>query len=425
MSVDFPTSYPANVPPVNKPVDVQTLQATFAMYLRNYGTEKEGSQTTTLLEVLRPTEKDEGQDRNQLRRDIQSYAERSDFSQIDKKLQNKSELRSGEMNTNYRNRLDRQETLQNDYREQVERGAFQQSTGQVDTVTPMASATPFSEVASSNELPMNWNHSQPQNSAPAIANANNQAPATNVAAPNSVPIAGQTNVVMPLNVNTPISKPTPTTPQSAPLQALTVFSPSGRFGQSQEKAEENEEEKDERDDEKPDKKKQPFAAQETIRLETFRPVRRNRLQQPNEQIMQSELSQIAGKPHVKPKEIEAESARAVKTMEEFLNSSAQNVVMSKKGETNQPDSARYLNRIAAACEAAAQFAPIRIKINMDHLGTLALRFYYKAERMALRFETPSKESAKFLSDHLDGLKTILSKRHVKIVDIEIQWDTDT
>jgi hypothetical protein len=43
----------------------------------------------------------------------------------------------------------------------------------------------------------------------------------------------------------------------------------------------------------------------------------------------------------------------------------------------------------------------------------------------LRFETPSKESEQFLRNNLDGLQTILTKRNVKIVSVEVlQVDGD-
>jgi flagellar hook-length control protein FliK len=110
----------------------------------------------------------------------------------------------------------------------------------------------------------------------------------------------------------------------------------------------------------------------------------------------------------------------VKTLAEFLNTSPQNISAPQKEESNQSNAEQQLNRIAAACEAAAHYAPIRIKLHLEHLGTLTLRFFYNADKLALRFETPSKESARFIQDNLDGLRTILSKRNGKIACAEIE-----
>jgi len=220
--------------------------------------------------------------------------------------------------------------------------------------------------------------------------------------------------------------PTPVTPQVVPTQAFTIFTPQGRFGQTQGKTNDNEEEDEEPVEGTETKKAQPFAEFEAIRS------KQNVARKPKEpatqpELRQPELRQVAEKPREQPKEIEPDQARSVKTvktMEDFLNTSTQSFSASKKGEPNQPNQTLYINRIAAACEAASHYAPIRIKLNLDHLGTLTLRFYFKADKLTLRFETPSKDSSRFIQDHLGGLQTILSKRNVKIANIEILEATE-
>jgi hypothetical protein len=427
MTVEFPPSYPATPHPISKPVDVQTLQETFAALLRSYGTEKGGSQTNTLLEILRPALSDNADknDQKQPYRENQPHTERNDFTQIDRKQQDKSEVRSGDMNTDYRNRSDRQSTLQNDYHKKIERGELPQSAMQTNTATS-ASSIVSSADGEPNELPPPGHPLPPQQKAGAERVGANSPPGLTLpnpaAAPNSAANNVQAGLAMPMNMHASGAIPTPAASQVTPPHAFTVFTPLGRVGQTQEKADDKEKENEEEEEsveEKPGKSKQPFAAFEAIRTETSRPLQRNRSQQPKESVVQPELSQRVVKSREKPKEAEPEHVRSVKTVEEFLNTSVQDVTVAKKGESNQPNQMQYIHRIAAACEAAAQYAPIRMKINLDHLGTLALRFSYKADKLALRFETPSKESAQFLREHLDGLKTILSKRNVKIVEIEI------
>ena len=419
MTVDFPALYPATTPLPSQPVDVQTLQETFTALLRNYGADKGGYQTNTILEVIRPDQSNtEEKDRNYQQRENRQHSTKNDSSQTDKKMLDRSEIRKGEMSTDYQNHTDRQEILRNDYREKVEHGTL--TTSALQSLTP--SATPPLESAKPSEPVPNLGHSPPQQrSVPEIVGTNNQVPAvnvptTNVDVPNSSATNGQANVVMPMSINVvPMSMPTSVASPNVPPQMVTIFTPSGRFGQHQENADDNEDEREDKDEEKEREKKQPFAVFESIRMETTRPIQRNHVRQQKEPTSQT---QTFGKTHAKPKEVKPESSRSVKTIDNLLNAPAQNVAVQKKGEP-KPDQMQCIKRIAAACEAASQYAPIRLKINLDHLGTLSLRFFHKADKLSLRFETPSKESAKFLSEHLDGLRTILANRNIKIADIEI------
>jgi len=435
MSVHFPSSHPTNTATAGKPVDVQTLQKAFAAALRNFGTERGGSFTDTMLEVLRAPHTNDAasDDRNQQRREHQQQADRNDFTNIDRKLLDRSEIRNSEMNAAYQDRIDRNETFRNDHRERIERSELQQSTVQASP-TPTTLASPVTPRVSSlditkpNELVQSRDHSPPQN-IPAVDNANSQPLSAN--APNSTPNIGLANIMPGGNVSA--SMPTPIAPQVIPPQAFTIFTPSGRLGQTQKKAGDKEHEEEESLEGKETKKHQPFAEFEAIYAETIHAARQNASRQPKEPITQPELQQpghqqVAEKPrekqgHERPREVEPDQFQNVKTLEEFLNTPAQNISVQKKEKPNQPNQTQYINRIAAACEAAAYYAPIRIKINLDHLGTLTLRFFHKADKLMLRFETPSRESAKFLRDHLDGLRTILSKRNVKIADIEILADS--
>ena len=417
MSIDFPSSYPVNATPAaSKSAEMQALHEAFATALRSYGTEKNGSQTNSMLEVLRadPSDGANSQDRNQQRRENQQQVDRTNFTQSDRKLLDKSETRSSEMNADYQNRRDRQEILHNDYRERIDRSELPPSS--------VPNATSSQDTVRPNESLPNVNHvpSPQQRNVLEIVPASSQPLQANPVIPNSAASFGQANVVLPMNLNAPATMPVVS--QNVPLSTFTVFTPSGRFGQSQEQADdkENENEEEESDEKKTDKKKQqPFAVFEAVRVETTRPVRQKPLKKPQESVSQSDISKIVEK----PKEVEAEKSRSIKTMADMLDAPAQNVAAQKKGEANQSNQ-QYINRIAAACEAAAQYAvqntPIRMKINLDHLGTLSLRFFHKADKLTLRFESPSKETALFLHAHLDGLKTLLSKRNVKIVDIEIQ-----
>ena len=415
MTVEFPSAYPTNTATsAGKPVDVQTLQEAFATALRNYGTEKGGTTTNTILEIIRTPhmENAAGDDRNQQRRDQQQHVDQNDFTNIDRKLLDQSEQRNNELSFDYRDRMDRNESLRSDYQSKIERGELPQPTVPINTANQVAPILPPVDIARPNVPTQNNAHSPPQQNVPVHAGANNPTLATN--APNNTANVAPINVFMP-GRNTPVSIPSPVTPQTTPAQIVTVFTPLGRFGQPPKKTDDKEDEEESVEETEP-KKQQPFAVFEAIQAEAMRPIRQHVSRQSKESIPMPERWQIEEQPREQPKAIEPEQSRSTQTLEEFVNSPAHNVSVQKKGESKQT---QHLNRIAAACEAASLYAPIRLKLNLDHLGTLTLRFFHKADKLTLRFETPSKESAQFIHNHLGELRSVLSKRNVKIEHLEI------
>ena len=431
MTVDFPPSSPATAAsvttaPTNKAVDFQTLQAAFAAALRNYGIGTGSSAADTMLEILTPAAKTDNagsEDRNQQHREPQQQpVDQNDVAAVDRKVQDKSEIRTGEINSGYQNRIDRHETLQNDYQHKIERSKQPPSpilSGDSNPVTQASPAMPPVDAFRPNtSVPVSGQ--APSQNAPNAAGTNNQPLSVNV--PNSAVNVGPAAVSLPGSVSAPAS--TPGAPPVIPPQALTIFTPLGRIGQTQKKSDEKDEDDEPAEGTKKERQK-PFAVFEAIQTETVRSARQHLSRQLKEPAVPPELRQVAEKLREKPKEVEPEQIRGVKSLDELLNAPVQDVSVSKKGEPNQPNPTQYLHRIAAACEAAAQYAPIRMKINLDHLGTLTLRFFYKADKLMLRFETPSEESAQFLQTHLDGLRTLLSKRNVKIASVEIREITQT
>ena len=414
MSVNFSSSYPANTAPVGKVVDVQTLQETFAQLLRNYGTEKGGTRTDALLEVIRPCQTDSAEDVHRK----QQHVTKHDGAPSDKKLLNKSELRSGEMNSDYQHRLDRQEARQSDYQNKINHNVRISSVpSEMSEGSLIYETRPKDLSAATIALPP-----VQQNVAESVS-TNSYSPLhhTSVSVPPCMETTGQVNVMIPVSINTPMPMPTSSVPANVFPTIFTVFTPSGRLVHSKEKGDEHEEEKDESNDEPHDTKKQPFAALEEIRLETASVPRRGPARQSKERSFSMEQQIVERLPREQTKKIVPEHYRGVKTMEDILNVSIQDISIQKKGDSDQPNHVQYIHRIAAACEAAAQYAPVRMRINLDHWGVLTLRFFHKAEKLALCFETPSKESAQFICEHMDGLKKILSKRNVKIVDIEVMF----
>lgn len=413
MTVDFPISYPANTAPANKPVDIQTLQEAFAAALQNYRTDTEGkTANTTLLEAIRSiahTDSADDENRNQHRRE-QQHTNRNDFANVDRTSLNKSEMRNIEMDSDYRDRIDRHETLRCDYQEKIEQSERQQ-VQPPDSPNPATCSHSLPDVVRLKESVLPQEHLLLQQNVLGPGNVNSQPFPAN--APNSVPVNGVTDMLMP-GRNFPVSMSVPVTQPIVPTQVFTIFSPAGRLSQPSKKANENDNEDEESAEEKETMKPKPFAVFEAIHAESIQAARQNVPRKP-------ERPQTTEQPkREKLKEAEPNPLRSVETLKELVNTPAQAICVSTKGE--QSNQTQYLNRITAACEAASHYAPIRIKLNLDHLGTLTLRFFFKAEKLTLRFETPSKESAQFLHENLDRLRSILSKRNLKIVDIEILSD---
>ena len=436
MSVNFSTSstsssvHPANSASAGNPVGARALHEAFAAVLRGYGTETGGRKANTMLEILFPTSQADsvnGNDPNQQSRESRQRENQNDFSQIDRKLLNKSEVRQSEMNADYQNRKDRNEIAQNDY---LAKTGLRQLTARTETSVPSsAQATPQTNATPSNIPLPNSAHSpqQQQGNISVITSATSQTSLSSPTAPNPGAVNGLASIAM--NMNAPVSMPVPTIPQVLPLQTFTLFTPLGRLGQHRDNSDEGEQKKEDDDENEesvegePAKKKGPFAVLSAIYAEQTRSVQKFSRQLKESPPGKAGLSRTVEKPCTKPREmlsdIEQLQVHGV-TPDELLNTLTHNVSVSKRrGESNQPNQSQYIHRIAAACEAAAQYAPIRIKINLDHLGTLTLRFYHKADKLALRFETPTKESAQFLQENLKGLKGILSKRNVQIVSLEV------
>ena len=438
MNIDIPSSYPSSSASAGKPVDVQTLQQTFAAVWRTYGADKSSSQTNTLLEIVSTASENSTDDRHQLRREQQQQAHRQDFSQADRKQLDQSEIRHHELASAYQDRRDRSESLRTDYQTKAERNDMR-TADRVSPINRSEAGRPSPDTIAggsrydSQEMPSNQVSSG--SSGVAVAGQTSSSPLSSTpveALPPSVSSspafradsAGFSTSHVPISpaaVNM-VSVPVP---QSVP-QPFTIFTPAGRLGQQEESGEEkegNEERKEKESEEREEKPKKPkgvFAVFESIRESsaTFSPrtsSRRVHHDVPHDvpDILQR-MKSASGEP-----ENNRPDVRPVSSLDAVLNSPGHDIAVQKKNE-ERPNQTQIINRIAAACEAAAIYAPIRIKINLDHLGTLTLRFFYKADKLSLRFETPSPESATFLRNNLDGLKTIMSKRNVKIMDIEIK-----
>jgi len=437
MSVEFPPSPLASPASSGKPVDVPspsppsppTLQSAFAAVLRRYAANTGGMLTNTMLEILKAPV-DNTHLRNQQRQETPSHTNRTDLTQIDRKILDKSELRQHDLSTDYQRRGERQVTVRNEYHEKLDRRESSQPSGPVASSQAATLNNQSLDQPRPSEPPPSRNDAPQQRIATEIASASPLA--AGVAAPNNIANNGAAGWGMSMPVNAP-AMPLAVAPQVVPPQTFTIFTPLGRWGQTQEKSDdkEDEEEKEERaTDKKPGTKKTPFAIFEAIHTEITRPPQRKSVRR--EPQAGTHVQQVAEKLRVKPREnepdqpqntqaVEMAVKKAVRTLDELLHTS-QHVLVQKADKAEKPDQMRYLRRIADACEAASHFAPVRIKINLDHLGTLSLRFFFQSDRLMLRFETPTKESARFLREHLAELRTIISERNVKLASVEV-WLT--
>ncbi|MDR3183473.1 MAG: flagellar hook-length control protein FliK [Planctomycetaceae bacterium] len=238
---------------------------------------------------------------------------------------------------------------------------------------------------------------------------------TGVMPPASLQETGVLNTAMPdvrtanAGVNTSF-----TASRSAAVPGVTIFTSAGHLTQQSavppKTEDENESSGDDTDEdadakkEKRKKKKTPFAA-----VTAMLPPMTEPLMQPPKR---KNLPSAAQQPDKEPEVVISGSLSASKNTNP---SPASDILLPEVPDNNQ-----FLRRITAACESAVlQNAPIRLKLNLGQLGTLLVTLNRQGSKLSLRFETPSQESARYVSENLAGLRKILAERNVDIVELVV------
>ncbi|MDR0522797.1 MAG: hypothetical protein LBH00_13240 [Planctomycetaceae bacterium] len=434
MSIDFP-KIPESVSPLplsksaaeSSVLPAQSIQQAFSAALRSRyaGQSSTGSESpaSALLDIIaaKPQreqepphrEKQIAENRQQLK---QQQAEQTYQTQIDRKLQNQSETRKHDKEAGYERQIERPHRLEH------KNGAGGTDSGQMQTAAnpgktvqiPLLNDIPIPGILTKKHVPPPQTVSLPVMPQPGSPNLSGGTSGTavnlSVSLPGSVPSVSAAAFSM---------------PSAADHRIFSLFTLSGKWGPS---VENKETESDDSEDEQEETenlqsiKKHPFADLTAIFTENTRPIRRlfspDSPPKPPEERKNSELQP---EPAPTPNRVPSPVPNTV-AWESLSVSAGQNPSAAKNDtKTQETDRQQYLQRIAAACEHAVRNAPVRMKINLDHLGTLSLRFFTKAKRLEMAFDPENEAAADFLRQNLKELQAVLAEQEVaaKIVIEEL------
>lgn len=376
-----------------------------------------------------------------------------DYSRSERRELDRSEVRQEDLSNEYDHGRERRQDAGKDFTRKIDRA---ESLAATDAVRDRV---PFSEGRADASLPVPAasavsDHPFSLASTPSTSGADlpgvGAIPGSFLLAGASSQFAGPTDAAGAMtNVAMPVM-PTPVLPNlsgnvSTSLQAaasvLTIFSASGRVGN-----------KDERDDavseKKKEKKERTVSSFGTTVFDAF--LETDRKNTTVDHVRQTESFRV--------RETEGESSESGKTedaspkerrdgnslehlLKDSKNEPSENVVptssesarpVSAEGGASmveapenpapeeQLDRVRFLQRVAAACQSTAhQQGNLRIKVNLDRLGTLTIRSSRQGNKLAVRFETSTEAAAQLLRDHLDELKSLLDEQNVVLDQIDI------
>lgn len=93
--------------------------------------------------------------------------------------------------------------------------------------------------------------------------------------------------------------------------------------------------------------------------------------------------------------------------------------VSESSAEEQMDRVRLIQRVASACQSGAhQNGTVRVKLNLDRLGSLTVRMTKRSDRLDVRFDAETEIAVRLLRENVDELKTFLSERNVHLDQIE-------
>jgi hypothetical protein len=427
MPVSLPTHYTANVDSSGKMRNHQLAQQSFDAFVQILNASEE------------QTNQDEP-DKNLERRDLNrsTAQKKADTNLLDRKLLNQTEQRGGELESEYEKHLEHK-AFNNEQRpnkakiESIGEGKskIEQAYGASGTIPYSFSRNlsreknPLSATGGSSNAPSTVQSSAAPASTVATNNIQANLPNQNISASVALPNAPAAGIPV-------VDDTTATVAAVAKTAAflnrdITIFSATGHLKKDEEtdkKKDQEDREDEEQAKRKNKKKKQPFEAltillPEPVRLTQTQyaaPTERQSHQQ-KQQPQQTLQPIISDSVRLAQDAVSTEQQTPQTQQQPVTDSPASPETLLEESGTSQE---HFVHRVAAACEAAIyQQSPIRMKINLEHLGTLSLRMNPKGNALSLRFEAGSSESATFIGENLDELKLLLRKRNVLLETLEI------
>ncbi|MDR0336347.1 MAG: hypothetical protein LBI18_04585 [Planctomycetaceae bacterium] len=435
----------------------ETLKAMFVVAMQNSLTNRMLRSNTSIVDInvtIQDSIADRQEQQNKDQHKTLQKNERHDFSKENKRTLNQSEIRQEQLNDDYARKIERHENLQTEYREKKECHDFINEQ-KIDRPT-----TPALETNSS--IPVTTILTIPPDSVSETLSVlskfpdrqltvSSQEPDSVPITPGMIPPSFLTAASNPISVSaSSVTQPVASLQNSATpitmldaVSVMTIFTASGRFGISKEK---NEDENilEKKKEKTKDKKgiiplfvsgfvetTQPLMDknQPTDILPDLEPETNNNSVQKiteendwqSEQKSELKFGQELESKQELERESESDENRTTIPLEQLVREgqAVENSVV-KSNELESFDSLRFIQRVAAACQSAAnQQGVIRIKLHLDQLGVLTLRIIPKSNKLAIRFEVTSFSAVRCLRDTLGELHTTLAKQNILLEHTEI------
>jgi hypothetical protein len=436
--------------------NTETLKSVFVTAMQNSMTNRMFKDHTSIVDInidVQNSANEQKEQQNKKQHESLPQSERRDFTREDKRTLNQSEIRHEQLESDYNRKVERYENLQIEYHEKNERRdsiteqkinrtamSFLETISSVPD-SPAVSTIPASSVSatlSTLSESSDRRFLQESVSAPAV-------PVTPGMVSPSFLLAGSN----PISVSTS-SVVQPVSASAVPVAALdavsvmTIFTASGRYGINKEETEEKNEIEKKKEKEKAKEKKgiislfgqgfteitQPVVYKNRSNhslpdTETEYNVKRNMKQESNEISAYSiqKLDNLTDQePELKSELKSEQEENRTKIIPENLFHKDQPIENSstKPIEPETFDQLRFIQRVAAACQSAAnQHGTIRIKLHLDQLGALTLRITTKSNKLSVRFEVTTIDAAHLIRNNIDELQKTLAEQNIVLEHTEI------
>jgi len=337
--------------------------------------------------------------------------------------------RSRQLDDEYQHRLDRRE-LFNEKPEPT-------TVAKPSVTTTTLDATPTHSAISPNIV---WLRQSASSGSPTVAE-----PATPVSIPTphnsapTIPFPQTATVDAPISPNAllatvPAAIPTATVPVDtipklpSDPSVFTIFTVSGRFGTEKKESDEKKTEKRERGislfgsllplpiDDAPPSEPTNVERQVAADLRAADGAKRQSVEPASVEPPKKKKEGISLKELFDPKEFAPTNESYKGKLPDRLEQSAD----VESGAQIQADRDRFFQRVAAACQSAAnRNGPIRIKLHPESLGPLTVRVSTKKGKLSVYFETETDDAKRLLLDSIDELKAQLRNMNIELEECRV------
>ncbi|MDR2116437.1 MAG: flagellar hook-length control protein FliK [Planctomycetaceae bacterium] len=455
----------------------EMLKSVFVAVMQSSLTNRMFPGNTSIVDInidIQDSSAEQKEQQNKKQDESPTQSERRDFTKEDKRTLNQSEIRHEQIADDYNRKIEQRENLQTEYKEKNERRNFvtnqpinSTTTSLEKTVLPVPISTGISIVPTDSVSATFSVLPESSNRQPATLQQHVSVPITpGVIPPSFLITASNPNSATTSPATSPFPVPTTNAASVTTLDAvsvMTIFTASGRFGIRKDETEEKNVAEKKKEKEKTKEKKETISLFVPVFVEIPPPIvyknqsthslhdteqELDTVQESNDYSVQkiknendlesnSELKSKSVSEFVSKLESEFESEFESETESEtksepeenrtktslekwFLENQSLETSVVKPNEPESFDQLRFIQRVAAACQSAAnQHGTVRIKLHLDQLGTLTLRITSKSNKLAVRFEVTTFAAVRRLRETLDELQTTLAEQNIVLEHTEI------